>query len=117
MFRQVWTVRCKGGLSSAGVHRLPSSVWTSRNIRIRVSIIIIIAGGAVVINHSSYIVFPNHHQPLGHGWTSFVVEELRPDSLIVLLTLSELKIAPTHKMWPWSVLHVAVCLNIILIFL
>ena len=40
------------------------------------------------------------HYPLGHGWTSFVVEELREDSLIALLTLSELKIAPIQKMWP-----------------
>ncbi len=58
-----------------------------------------------------FIVSPKHHQALEHGWTIFVVEELRTDSLIVLLALSELDIAPTHKTWPWSVL---VCFNYLL---
>ncbi len=52
------------------------------------------------------VVSPKLSHPLGHGWTSFVVQELRADSLIALLTLSELKIAVIHKMWPWSVLQV-----------
>ena len=52
------------------------------------------------------IVSPKLHHPLGHGWMSFVVEELREDSLIALLTLSELKIAPILKILPWSVLEV-----------
>ncbi len=73
-------------------------------------------------NHSPlYIVSPKLHHILGHGWTSFVAQELRANSLIVLLALSELKIAAIHKMWPWSVLHVSMmnnfCYSIIIIIM
>ena len=57
-------------------------------------------------NHFTPIVSPNLHQPLEHGWTRFVAQELRADSLIVLLALSDLKIAAILKMWPWSVCQV-----------
>ncbi len=50
-----------------------------------------------------FIVSPKLHYLLQHGWTSFVVVDLSSDSLIVLLTLSELKIAPIQKTWLWSV--------------
>ena len=59
-------------------------------------------------NHFFPIVSPDlHHMILGHGWTSFVVEDLRADSLIVLLMLSELKIASVLKILPCTVLDVS----------
>ncbi len=61
-----------------------------------------ITSNSIFHNH---IVSPNLHHPLGHGWTSFVAQELRADSLIVLLTLSELKIAAIQKILPWSALE------------
>ncbi len=51
-------------------------------------------------------------QTLQHGWTIFVAEEQRANSLIVLLTLSELKIAPTHKTWLWCAVLVRVMTGI-----
>ena len=51
-------------------------------------------------NYELFIVSLKLHQPLGHGWTIFVALELRADSLIVLLTLSEMKIAIIHKILP-----------------
>ncbi len=59
-----------------------------------------------------FIVFPKLHQPRGHGWMSFVAQELRANSLIVLLTLLEMKIAAIQKMWPCSVLQVRVTIII-----
>ncbi len=55
-----------------------------------------------------FIVSPKLHYLLGYGWTSFVVEDLRADSLIVLLTLSELKIASIQKIFPCPALEVRV---------
>ena len=111
MFRQVWIVRCQGGLSSTRVHRLRTSVWTSRNIKVST---------LHVCNFYSYnyravqlLIFPpiivslNHYSQLQYGWTSFVVLELRADSLIALLMLSEITVAATDKMWHWSVLQVS----------
>ena len=49
---------------------------------------------------------PKLLQPLRHGWTILLAMDMRADSLIVLLTLSELKIAPIMKILPWSVLQV-----------
>ncbi len=57
-------------------------------------------------NHFTPIVSHNLHQPFRYGWTIFVAQELRADSLIVLLTLSDLQIAAIMKMWPWSVCQV-----------
>ncbi len=65
-----------------------------------------------------YIDSPQLHHSLGHGWTILVALELRADSLIALLTLSELKIAVIQKILPWSALEVRdlndTCLCIIL---
>ncbi len=60
----------------------------------------IIAGTIVLTWSLPPIVSLKLHHSLQHGWTSFVVEELRADSVIALLTLSELKIASIQKMWP-----------------
>ncbi len=69
--------------------------------------VISIYSGAIMIIFPPIIVSPNHSSPLRYGWTSFVVLELRADSLIALLMLSEITVAPTHKMWHWSVLQVS----------
>ena len=55
-----------------------------------------------------YIVSSKLHHPLGHGWTIFVAQDLRVDSLVVLLTLSEMKIAPILKILPCPALDVRV---------
>ncbi len=62
----------------------------------------------VTLNCSYLIDSPKHHHPLGYGWTSFVAQELRADSLIALLTLSELKIAVIQKILPCPALRVRV---------
>ncbi len=74
----------------------------------KIKLINIIIKEQTIYHNSFYIVSPNFqiHQLLRYGWTSFVVEELRADSLIALLTLSELKIVIIQKMWPWTVLKV-----------
>ncbi len=60
----------------------------------------IIAGTIVLTWSLPPIVSLKLHHSHQHGWMSFVVEELRADSVIALLTLSELKIASIQKMWP-----------------
>ncbi len=62
----------------------------------------------VMLNCGYPIDSPKHHHPLGHGWTSFVAQELRADSLIALLALSELKIAVIQKILPCPALKVRV---------
>ncbi len=117
VWRQIRFKWCKGSLSSTRVFNL-HSIRNSWSARVSVSaqhwevLLTILAFHDLPSKLHYFIVCTvsvKSHRNLQHGWTSLVAQsqELRADSLIVALTLSELKIAAIHKMWPWSVLKVS----------
>ncbi len=91
------------------------SLWTSRNIRVSVTaachFYMCVYSRCNWENHSSYLQFLRASSPLRHGWTIFVARGTESRLSNCPANLSELKIAPTHKMWPCSVLQVTVYLS------